>query len=77
MDEGLKRYLGKCSPAEVDQKALDDLRGVLERVVQENAESIRRQQRIAARRRVAWLWPPHPDAGLRGQQVSRPHLILP
>ena len=53
MDEKLKRYLEKCSPAMVDQSALDDLRTAMEQVIPEIAESIRQQERLAAHFRMA------------------------
>ena len=53
MDEKLKRYLEKCSPATVDQSTLDDLRTAMERAVPEIAESIKQQERLAAHFRMA------------------------
>ena len=53
MDENLKSYLEKCSPAKVDQSTLDDLRTAMEEAIPEIAESIRQQERLAARFRTA------------------------
>ena len=53
MDEKLKSYLEKCSPATVDQSALDDLRTAMEQAIPEIAESIRQQERLAAHFRMA------------------------
>ena len=53
MDEKLKRYLEKCSPATVDQSTLDDLRTAMEQAVPEIAKSIRQQERLAAHFRMA------------------------
>ena len=53
MDEKLKNYLAKCTPATVDPSTLDDLRSALERAVPKIAESIRRRERLAAHLRVA------------------------
>ena len=59
MDEKLKRYLDKCTPAKVDQTTLDDLRSAMEQAVPKIAESIRQRQRLAAHLRVAASKPPH------------------
>lgn len=53
MDEKLKSYLEKCNPATVDQSTLDDLRTAMEEAIPEIAESIRQQERLAARFRTA------------------------
>ena len=52
MDEKLKSYLEKCSPAKVDQSTLDDLRIAMEEAIPEITESIRQQERLAARFRM-------------------------
>ena len=53
MDEKLKNYLKKCSPATVDQSLLDDLRNAMEQAVPEIAESIRQRELLAAHLRAA------------------------
>ena len=63
MDEKLKRYLEKCSPATLDQSALDDLRTAMEQAVPEIAESIRQQERLAAHFRMAASRRPRPRTG--------------
>ncbi len=60
MDEKLKRYLEKCSPAAVGQSTLDDLRTAMEQAVPEIAESIRQQERLAAQFRMAASRRPQP-----------------
>ena len=52
MDERLKKYLEKCSPATVDQSTLDDLRSAMEQAVPEIAESIRQREELAAELRI-------------------------
>ena len=53
MNEKLKNYLEKCSPATVDQSTLDDLRSAMEQAVPEIAESIRQREELAAQLRIA------------------------
>ena len=53
MNEQLKNYLANCSPANLDQLTLDDLRTAMEEAVPEIAESIRQRERLAAQLRVA------------------------
>ena len=53
MDDKLKDYLAKCTPATVDSATLDDLRCALERAVPKIAESIRRRELLAAHLRDA------------------------
>ena len=53
MNEKLKNYLSKRSPATVDQSTLDDLRSAMEQAVPEIAESIRQREELAAQLRVA------------------------
>ena len=52
MDEKLKHYLEKCSPATVDQSRLDDLRREMQQAVPEIAESIRQREELAAELRI-------------------------
>ena len=65
MNEKLKSYLEKCSPAMVDQATLDDLRIAMERAVPKIAASIRQRQRLAAHLRVAASKPPQSDTDTR------------
>ena len=53
MNDKLKSYLEKCSPATVDQSTLDDLRTAMEEAVPEIAESIRQREELAAQLRLA------------------------
>ena len=53
MNEKLKNYLEKCSPATVDQSTLDDLRSSMEQAVPEITESIRQREKLAAQLRIA------------------------
>ena len=57
MNEKLKKYLGECSPATVDQSTLDDLRSAMEQAVPEIAENIREREELAAELRNAASWP--------------------
>lgn len=59
MDEKLKSYLEKCSPATIDQSTLDNLRTAMEEAIPEIAESIKQQERLAARFRTAASRRPH------------------
>ena len=59
MNERLKDYLEKCSPATVDQSALDELRSAMEQAVPEIAESIRQREELAAQLRIAASPPSH------------------
>ena len=53
MNEKLKKYLEKCSPATVDQSLLDDLRSVMEEAVPEIAKRVRQREKLAAHLRIA------------------------
>ena len=53
MNQKLKNYLEKCSPATVDETMLDDLRREMEEAVPEIAESIRQREELAAELRIA------------------------
>ena len=59
MNEKLRKYLEKCSPAEVDQSTLDDLRTSMEDAVPEIAENIRHREELAAQLRIAPSRPSH------------------
>lgn len=63
MNEKLKKYLENCSPADVDQSTLDDLRTSMEEAVPEIAENIRLREELAAQLRIAPSRPsqPNPD----------------
>ena len=52
MDEKLKDFLEKCTPATVSQSTLDDLRTAMEQAVPEIAENIRQREELAARLRI-------------------------
>ena len=62
MNEKLKNYLDKCSPAKVDQSTLDDLRRAMEQAVPEIAESIRQREELAAQFRLAPSTPSQSNA---------------
>ena len=53
MNERLKNYLERCSPATVDQSMLDDLCKGMEEAVPEIVESIRQREELAAQLRIA------------------------
>ena len=53
MDEKLKSYLDKCSPAAVDQLLLDDLLSTMEEAVPEIAERVKQREKLAARLRIS------------------------
>ena len=53
MNDKLKNYLDKCSPATVDRSRLDDLRREMQEAVPEIAESIRQREELAAELRIA------------------------
>ena len=53
MNQRLRNYLEKCSPATVDQTMLDDLFREMEEAVPEIAESIREREELAAELRIA------------------------
>ena len=52
MNDKLKNYLDKCSPATVDQSRLDDLRREMQQAVPKIAESIRQREELAAHLRI-------------------------
>jgi hypothetical protein len=52
MNERLKSYLEKCSPATVDKSTLDDLRSAMEQAVPKIVESIRLREQLAAQFRI-------------------------
>ena len=53
MNDKLKKYLEKCSPAPVDQSLLAELRSVMEEAVPEIAERVRKREKLAAHLRIA------------------------
>lgn len=53
MNHGLKNYLQKCTPAQVDETSLDKLRQEMEKAVPEIAESIQEREELAAELRIA------------------------
>ncbi len=53
MNQRLRDYLQKCTPAAVDETILDDLRQEMEDAVPEIAESIREREELAAELRIA------------------------
>ena len=63
MNENLKNYLKKCSPATVDQSILDDLRNAMEQAVPEIAESIRQRELLAVHLRTATSKPSQSNTG--------------
>ena len=60
MNERLKSYLDRCSPAPVHESMVDDLYEEMEEAVPEIVESIRRREELAAQLRVAASRPPQP-----------------
>ncbi len=61
MNQKLKDYLGKFSPATEDQTMLDDLRQEMEQAVPEIAKSIREREELAAELRIAASKPSQSD----------------
>ena len=53
MNHGLKDFLRKCTPAQVDETSLDQLRQEMEKAVPEIAESIQEREELAAELRIA------------------------
>ena len=53
MNQRLKDYLQKCTPAMVDETALDELRLEMEKAVPEIAKSIQEREELAAELRIA------------------------
>ena len=63
MNERLKSYLEKCSPATVNQSTLDDLFCSMERAVPEIAESIKQREELAAQLRITAFGPSQSNTG--------------
>lgn len=53
MNDKLKGYLQKCTPAATDQTMLDELRLQMDEAVPEIAKNIRQREELAAELRVA------------------------
>ena len=53
MNQRLKDYLQKCTPATVDETSLDELRREMAKAVPEIAESIQAREELAAELRIA------------------------
>ncbi len=53
MNHGLRDYLQKCTPAQVDETSLDKLRQEMEKALPEIAESIQEREELAAELRIA------------------------
>lgn len=53
MNQRLKDYLRKCTPATADQTMLDELRRDMDKAVPEITESIRQREELAAELRIA------------------------
>ena len=53
MNQRLKDYLQKCTPATADQTMLDELRRGMDKAVPEITESIRQREELAAELRIA------------------------
>ena len=53
MNQRLKDYLQKCTPATADQTMLDGLRREMDKAVPEITESIRQREELAAQLRIA------------------------
>ncbi|MCY4498382.1 MAG: hypothetical protein OXC14_13965 [Rhodospirillaceae bacterium] len=53
MNQRLKDYLEKCSPATVDESQLDDLFREMEEAVPDIVETIRQREELAAALRIA------------------------
>ena len=53
MNHGLRDYLQKCTPAQVDEASLDKLRQEMEKALPEIAESIQEREELAAELRIA------------------------
>ena len=58
MNQRLKAYLDKCSPAAGDEAMLDDLCREMEEAVPEIIERIRQREQLAAHLRIAASRPP-------------------
>ena len=57
MNQRLRDYLQECTPATVDETALDELRREMEKAVPEIAESIQQREELAAELRIAAVRP--------------------
>ena len=53
MNQRLKDFLQKCTPAAADQTMLDELRREMDKAVPEITESIRQREELAAELRIA------------------------
>ena len=53
MNQRLKDYLQKCTPATADQTMLDELRRDMDKAVPKITESIRQREELAAELRIA------------------------
>ena len=53
MNQRLKKYLEKCTPATADQTMLDELRREMDKAVPEITENIRQREERAAELRLA------------------------
>ncbi|MXY47669.1 MAG: hypothetical protein F4Y38_00075 [Gemmatimonadetes bacterium] len=52
MNDKLKKYLEKCSPAKVDMTLIDELRSALKKAVPKIAEKVKQREKLAAQLRV-------------------------
>ncbi len=76
MNQRLKDYLEKCSPATVDETMLDDLRREMEKAVPEIAESIRRREELAAQLRIATSRSSQANSNKQDWEFDADHLSL-
>ena len=53
MNQRLKDYLQKCTPATADQTMLDELRKEMDKAVPEITNNIRQREELAAELRIA------------------------
>ena len=53
MNQRLKDYLQKCTPATADQTMLDELRQEMDKAVPEITNNIRQREELAAELRIA------------------------
>ena len=53
MNQRLKDYLQKCTPATADQTMLDELRHEMDKAVPEITNNIRQREELAAELRIA------------------------
>ena len=47
MNKGLREYLDKCTPAEIDQDIIDELYQAMKDAIPEIAEAIKERERLA------------------------------